>query len=50
MFQVFIRSFAATYSRASANRAPTSASFGVINPSTQANYARRTQVMVKFLF
>ncbi len=32
------------------NTDPTSASFGVINPSTQANYARRTQVMVKFLF
>jgi hypothetical protein len=29
---------------------PTAATFGVISASTQNNYARRTQVSVKFLF
>jgi len=32
------------------NTDPTSASFGIVSASTQANYPRRTQVMVKFLF
>ena len=29
---------------------PTQVSFGMIGGSTQQNYARRTQVMVKFIF
>jgi hypothetical protein len=32
------------------NTDPTSPAFGTIRTSTQANYPRRTQVMVKFLF
>jgi hypothetical protein len=32
------------------NTSPTAATFGTISASTQQNYARRTQVMVKFLF
>jgi hypothetical protein len=32
------------------NTGPTAATFGTISASTQQNYARRTQVMVKFLF
>lgn len=32
------------------NTDPTQAAFGTISASTQANYPRRTQVMVKFLF
>jgi hypothetical protein len=29
---------------------PTTVAFGQVNASAQNNYARRTQVMVKFLF
>lgn len=32
------------------NTDPTSQNFGLVTGSTQANYSRRTQVMVKFLF
>jgi len=32
------------------NTNPTAATFGSISASTQNNYARRTQVSVKFLF
>ena len=32
------------------NTSATAATFGTISASTQQNYARRTQVMVKFLF
>ncbi len=32
------------------NTNPTAVGFGTINPSTQSNYARRVQVMAKFLF
>jgi hypothetical protein len=38
------------YFAAIANTTPTAAAFGTVTASTQVNYARRTQVAVKFLF
>jgi hypothetical protein len=38
------------YFAAIANTTPTAAAFGSVTASTQVNYARRTQIAVKFLF